>query len=150
MTPTDAGRISQLGSPQEIYRSPKNRFVAAFIGESNLYRAQVGHDGLALCDGGASIKAPSSAPGAGETIGLLLRPERVRRLLADERADNVFTGAVSEVVYLGETVKYRLQTELGLEILVRWPFDKTGDLPTVGDRLSMGWDRDDMHWIPWS
>ncbi|MEO8280856.1 MAG: ABC transporter ATP-binding protein [Ideonella sp.] len=145
----DAGRISQLGSPQQIYRSPTNRFVAAFIGESNLYCAKIGVDGMALCEGGSSVALPSTAPAAGETIGLLLRPERVRHLRTDERADNMFNGVVTELVYLGETVKYRLRTDLGLEVLVRWPFGKTGDAPAVGDRLNLGWDRDDMHWIPW-
>ena len=81
-----AGRIEQLGTPEEIYAHPVNWFVADFVGESNLFRGRLGADGagkpLALMDGGARIAVPPSPFAPGSEVGVLVRPERPR-LLAD-------------------------------------------------------------------
>ena len=146
----DAGRIAQLGTPQEIYRLPVNRFVAGFIGESNLFRARVVAADSAEIDGGARVRLPAGAPGAGADIGLLLRPERATLLSAGEAADVTLACKVGEIVYLGETIKYRLQADGGLEVIVRWPVRAAGSNLAVGDRVTVGWGRDDMHWIHWS
>ena len=75
--------MSQLGPPQEIYRRPANRFVADFIGESNLFRARVVAGRHAELERGRRVALPEGAPDAGTEIGLLLRPERPRRLHGD-------------------------------------------------------------------
>jgi putative spermidine/putrescine transport system ATP-binding protein len=147
----DAGKLSQLGSPQEIYRQPANRFVADFIGESNLFRARVVADGHAELARGQRMPMPDGAPAAGTDVGLLLRPERPRRL-AGETADAVMSGRVVEIIYLGETVKYRIEDAHGVQLIVRWPYLTVarGQPIALGDALTVGWDRDDMHWIHWS
>jgi len=146
----EGGRISQLGTPQEIYRLPVNRFVASFIGESNLYHAKVDADDCAEIEGGARMRLPSGAPGAGSDIGLLLRPERARRLSSGQSTDITLASTVSEIVYLGETIKYRLKADAGLDVVVRWPFRASDETLELGDRVTVGWDRDDIHWIHWS
>ena len=143
----DAGRLSQLGSPQEIYRRPANRFVADFIGESNLFRARVLADGRAELESGLQVPLPDDAPAPGSDIGLLLRPERPRRA-ADGHA--LFDGRVVEIVYLGETVKYRLEDTKGVHLIVRWPYTGRDRPLAIGDALRVGWDREDLHWIPWT
>jgi len=143
----EAGRLSQLGSPQEIYRRPANRFVADFIGESNLFRARVVADGHAELESGLRIPLPDGAPGPGSDIGLLLRPERPKRA-ADGNA--LFDGRIVEIVYLGETVKYRIEDAGGVQLIVRWPYAGREPPLAHGDALRVGWDRDDLHWIPWT
>ena len=143
----EAGRLSQLGSPQEIYRRPANRFVADFIGESNLFRARVVAGGYAELESGLRIPLPDGAPGPGSDIGLLLRPERPKRA-ADGNA--LFDGRIVEIVYLGETVKYRIEDAGGVQLIVRWPYGGREPPLAHGDALRVGWDRDDLHWIPWT
>jgi len=143
----EAGRLSQLGSPQEIYGRPANRFVADFIGESNLFRARVVADGHAELESGLRIPLPDGAPGPGSDIGLLLRPERPKRA-ADGNA--LFDGRIVEIVYLGETVKYRIEDAGGVQLIVRWPYAGREPPLAHGDALRVGWDRDDLHWIPWT
>jgi ABC-type Fe3+/spermidine/putrescine transport system ATPase subunit len=147
----ESGQIVQLGTPLEIYRRPVNRFVATFIGESNLYRAKVLPDGRAELESGMRLRLPDGAPPAGTDIGLLLRPERPRPAgqAAMQDADAALSGAVSEVVYLGDTVKYRIQGDAGTDLVVRWPFHGHEQPHAVGERVSVNWDRRDMHWIHW-
>jgi len=145
----EGGRLSQLGSPQDIHSRPANRFVAAFIGESNLFRARIVDGNHAELERGLRIALPEGAPGAGTDIALILRPERPRRLQG-ERADASLSGRVVDVVYLGETVKYRIEDEHGAQITVRWPYPAHDAPLALGEALTVGWDRNDMHWIPWS
>ena len=144
------GRIVQLGTPPEIYRRPVNRFVAGFIGESNLFHARVAGSGMAVLDDGTRLALPDGAPPDGTEIGVLLRPERPKPVGDAKAADSVFSGAVVETVYLGETVKYRIRLDPGIEVIVRWPFREAADALNVGDRVTLGWNRDDLHLVDWS
>jgi len=141
------GRIEQVGSPAELYDTPASRFVADFIGESNLFRARVVAGGYAELESGLRIPLPDGAPGPGSDIGLLLRPERPKRA-ADGNA--LFDGRIVEIVYLGETVKYRIEDAGGVQLIVRWPYGGREPPLAHGDALRVGWDRDDLHWIPWT
>jgi len=146
----DAGRIAQLGSPHDIYQRPATRFVANFIGESNLFKARITGPGTAQFEGGIAVPLPSGAPTHGSDIGLMLRPERPRRLAPGETAAVTLSGTVNEIVYLGETIKYRVRDSRGIEAIVRWPF-RPGDQPLAsGSPVTIGWDANDMHWFPWS
>ena len=146
------GSIVQIGTPQEIYARPVDRFVGDFIGESNLFRARATQRGVAVLDGhGASIRIPQAeAPEADAEIGVLIRPERPRLLAGGGRMDNVFSGTIDELIYLGESVKYRIQLEQGMALVVRWPFKREGDALNVGDRVTVGWSADDVHIVSWS
>jgi spermidine/putrescine ABC transporter ATP-binding subunit len=146
----EQGRIVQLGTPQEVYRRPASRFVAGFIGESNLFHARVVAPGDAVLDAGIRLPLPAGPPPEGAEIGVMLRPERPRPVTDRGAADSVFAGEVVETVYLGETVKYRIRLDPGLEIVVRWPFREAGDSLQVGDRTTVGWKREDLHVVAWS
>jgi spermidine/putrescine ABC transporter ATP-binding subunit len=152
------GRIEQLGTPPEIYRSPASRFVADFIGESNLFRGRVGiaENGIAevRLESGPMLRLRVPAGDRvihyGADIGLVLRPERPRPIEAGAAADNRIAGTVVETVYLGESIKYRLACAGGLSLLVRWPMPASGAALPVGAAVELGWSADDMHAVAWS
>lgn len=144
------GRIAQLGTPQEIYQTPVDRFVAGFIGESNLLHARADDAGqAATLEDGTRIALP---PGAhtGRDIGILLRPERARYLKEGDRADTRIDATITEIVYLGETTKYRLRTRSGVELIVRWPLGAAGHALAMNEPVAIGWDRNDIHVIQWT
>ena len=145
------GSIVQIGTPQEIYARPVDRFVGDFIGESNLFRARATGPGTAVIEGtGVTLRIPDAGLAPDAEIGLLVRPERPRPVQADGRADNVFAGTIDELIYLGESVKYSIRLDGGVSLVVRWPFKREGDALAVGDRVTVGWSADDVHLVTWS
>lgn len=95
----DKGRVLQVGTPSEIYESPVNRTVAAFIGETNFLAADAADTGLRLGDGQV-LQAPTPLRGA---VTLAIRPERVHLDPAGE-----LEGVVEDVVYVGTDTVYHL------------------------------------------
>jgi iron(III) transport system ATP-binding protein len=108
------GRISQLGTPQEIYDRPGDPFVADFIGSSNFLKGKVdgGTDGQVLVElqGGQKITALSGKKFApGEQVLVALRPERLG-LHATRPANghNVLQATITGRSYLGARTLYQL------------------------------------------
>ena len=116
------GRIEQVGTPDELYEFPVNRFVADFLGESNFIRgtwaAPASPGGIAAlqAEGGLLARVPPgrATSGVQGTAGLLaIRPEKLRLELIGASASEVdgeqgVTGVVSEVIYSGATTQYRV------------------------------------------
>ncbi|MEX2629563.1 MAG: ABC transporter ATP-binding protein [Tistlia sp.] len=148
-----AGRIEQLGTPREIYARPANRFVADFIGESNLFRGRVTaiEDGLLVIETreGETLRAEARGGLApGDAVNALIRPERPRQAASGKGAGpNLFEGVVKEVVYLGESEKYRVTLPSGLEVLLRWPGRGEDQVRPEGARLAFRLDPHDLHVI---
>ena len=94
-----AGRIEQIGAPRDIYRRPRNRFVAEFIGETNLFPVTVdrveGGTALARTAEGLELLLPASGRKPGEAITAILRPTDFTL------ADKGIPGTVRSAVYLG-------------------------------------------------
>src|SRR6185295_3064289 len=136
---------------EDIYAHPVNWFVADFVGESNLIRGRLMADAagkpFALIDGGTRIGVPSSAFALGSEVGVLVRPERPRLLADGQSADNVVRGRIVEVIYVGESVKYRVRIDATHELLVRWPFRERGGTLIAGDEVTVGWSVSDVHLV---
>ncbi|MGE0007644.1 MAG: ABC transporter ATP-binding protein [Parvibaculaceae bacterium] len=106
----DRGRVQQTGSPEEIYKSPANVFVAGFIGEMNFIDIDALHgEGGTICAADTGIgRFHVSVPGNAQACStrgshkLAIRPERCR-ISAGSRADlaNSVTGRISNVVFTG-------------------------------------------------
>jgi spermidine/putrescine ABC transporter ATP-binding subunit len=140
------GIIEQLGDPRAIYASPVNRFVADFIGESNLLHARIdGNVRSATLDNGVAVPLPREAA-SGAEIGLLVRPEAIE--LAPEADAAGFPGVIDEVVYLGSTLKYFVRLDNGLKLLARRNFTG-GAVPGRGDRVRAAWSAADVHLVRW-
>jgi putative spermidine/putrescine transport system ATP-binding protein len=108
----NAGRIEQIDSPSVIYDTPRTRFVAQFIGETNLIEADV----INVRDGKATIAlrndlvaqvqaVPELAKG--QRAWFSLRPERMR-LGADPTRDNALTMTIVDCIYHGDHMRVQL------------------------------------------
>ncbi|HVE17079.1 MAG TPA: TOBE domain-containing protein, partial [Chthoniobacterales bacterium] len=107
----------QIGDPQTVYRRPKSKIVADFIGETNFIEGKVldsTADGAARVETSLGIfhgVVSDSAwrPLTGESATLSVRPECWRIELA-KPAQNAASGRIGESIYLGEVAQYEFQT----------------------------------------
>jgi putative spermidine/putrescine transport system ATP-binding protein len=108
----NGGRIEQLDTPQGIYDSPRSRFVAQFIGETNLMEGTVAAlNGTTaetvLNDGVTRLVVPAGDRKIGERIAISLRPERIA-LHSEAKAANALPVAVADAVYHGDHLRLQL------------------------------------------
>jgi iron(III) transport system ATP-binding protein len=107
------GVIMQVGSPREIYERPRSRFVADFIGRTNLLEAKVleaaGEGLYRLATAVGELHASCVDPlKPGDGVAVSIRPEDIE--LSEERlqGSNVCTATVSLKVFLGDTVDFQV------------------------------------------
>jgi spermidine/putrescine transport system ATP-binding protein len=119
------GVIEHLGSPREIYEHPATRFVAGFIGTSNLLTGRVSR----LTGGTAVIEVSPEERivvpvgqrpcGQGDEIEVTVRPEKIALSLAQPvSAGCALRGTVAEVVYLGTSTNFIITTSTGADVVV--------------------------------
>ena len=129
------GRVQQVGTAREIYEAPLNRFVADFIGETNLLPVDVESvsEGLATLTlpGGHRITCPSASTTTGRHH-LSIRPERVT---ISERAD--LTATVDRVVYLGTDLQVIAHLDGGQPVTVRLQNAARTTPPGPGQRIGL-------------
>ena len=119
-----AGEIRQVGTPHEIYEAPVDRFVANFIGETNVLDVTVQRrpDGAYTCrlSNGAVFpcQATGTPPEDGATAHVLIRPERLS-FVAAEQGDRGLTGMIDQTVYLGTDIQYGVRLDGGPDVMVR-------------------------------
>ena len=104
-----AGRIQQVGAPEEIYEMPVNRFVADFIGGSNLIPGKVvAQDRIGVAALG-ELPVLTEGRAAGEDVTLCIRPERIT--LRPAAGDGAALGPmrVADRTYLGSAVAFHLR-----------------------------------------
>lgn len=110
----NGGRILQIGTPEEIYERPAERFVADFIGDANLIEAtQIAATRYRLASG-IEVEAPEG-PGSGRPVTLVVRPERTR---LDPAGDGDLPATVEQVVYEGGDTTYHVVLAQGERLRV--------------------------------
>ncbi|HUQ75142.1 MAG TPA: ABC transporter ATP-binding protein [Burkholderiales bacterium] len=150
----NAGRIEQLGSPREVYETPRNQFVADFIGSTNFVSGSVGG-----ADAEAGFYVIRSELGElkargldtlvqGEQVVLSIRPEDIELTETKPQGANVYQGTVDQKVFLGESVDFQvrlgsralqsrahpsLRTPVGQAIFVRIDPEKCVALKASGE-----------------
>jgi len=109
------GRIVQEATPREIYRSPATKFVANFVGRTNILEARVlgrGGGAVRLDTHAGQITARSPADlRSHEKVSLSIRPEDVRltrEMPSGDDRTSVLAGRVETVLFLGESVEYHV------------------------------------------
>ena len=139
-------RIAQIGGPEEIYEHPTSRFVAGFIGESNLLQAKGSALNGEICHlslGGQKIEAPACAGiEPGREVALVVRPERV---LVAEEAEALggikLTARVIDQSFQGSIIRYRL--DLAGQTLVAEVSNRAGrPMPQPDAQIPVSWNSD--------
>ena len=131
-----AGRVEQLGTPEELYERPATRFVADFIGTTNLLRGTVDPDGSIRLDSGDRTRVAHDGLDVGSTIEISVRPESISLVPAE--AIGAIPGVVEQAAYLGTNVAYQVRTAGGLVLSVLAP--KTGIRLPVGSDVAVTWE----------
>lgn len=116
----NAGRVEQIGSASEIYYRPATRFVAEFIGETNIVSANIlsRKDGIAECEieGGLRVVADDNPDVPGSPVLLSLRPEKIRLTHDHPGGTNVFSAKVATELFKGAVDDLTITTDSGLEL----------------------------------
>ena len=142
------GLIEHLGTPRDIYERPANRFVAGFIGTSNVLTGEVSKitDGNAvvvvspdeqvIVPAGERTMAPSSR------IEITVRPEKISISAGrPDSAGSVLRGTVTEVVYLGTSTTFTVRTTTGADMLVFQQNAASSSSDAArGDSVWLSWD----------
>ena len=144
----EGGRLLQVGSAEDLYERPGNRFVADFIGQTNLIDATVADDSMIVLGNGSKVKADSEF-GAGTKVAMSLRPEAISigprgQVPSEHRADSL-DGVVATATYLGHALDYHVNVDW-IDLEVRAPAAAGDQRFKAGDEVSVWWNRDSS-WV---
>lgn len=121
----NAGKVLQVGSPQQIYENPVTEFVARFIGEANIFQGTVlsreGTLNVMEAEGYDEIFVDDEYPVApGDRITATIRPEKIRISNDIPKGEhlNVLKGVVEEPIYSGFQTKYVVRVEGGSRVTI--------------------------------
>lgn len=140
----DAGRVRQVADPATLYETPRDRFVADFIGQTNVISGiarSVGPERVTLrTPGGAEVEAALQSGvevEEGAEIHAAVRPEKLR---FGPEGDNAVFARVSQAVYLGSSTNYILDLPGGERLTLQQQnaHDATGS--KAGDEVWVAWD----------
>ena len=134
----NAGRVEQLGTPEELYERPRSRFVADFMGTTNLMRG-VAEAGAVRLATGELVTADVGGMAAGSPVELSIRPESVRFTAAG--APGAVDACVEQAAYLGTSLSYLVRTPGGLGLSVLVP--KGATRMPVGSDVAVTWTAED-------
>ncbi|PZX19868.1 putative spermidine/putrescine transport system ATP-binding protein [Palleronia aestuarii] len=129
------GEVRQIGSQQELYERPVDRFVASFVGRSSFLRGRLA-DGILRTEGGLEVRCSDGPNGP---AAVAIRPERVTVAREAPSAENVFPGEVEHVSYLGGSIDVRVRLSPKDVVVAQMPNVEGGWLPQAGDRVHAGW-----------
>ncbi|HEX6079905.1 MAG TPA: ABC transporter ATP-binding protein [Methylomirabilota bacterium] len=150
----EAGRVQQVGRPEEVYRRPATAFVARFLGRANFLAGRVaeavaGGTVVALDAGGLSVlAAPRLELTPGQPVRAVVRQEAIR-LAAEPPAPgrpNHFAGIVIFHAFAGQAHHYVVQLAGGRELEVAAP-GAAAPVPR-GARVAVEWSPDDVILLP--
>ncbi|QDQ00564.1 ABC transporter ATP-binding protein [Lysinibacillus fusiformis] len=147
----DNGDVKQIGTPQEIYNRPLNRFVADFIGETNLIEATVedinGDDiqaktvnGL-IFTGRKQHSSPALTHMIGDKVFISIRPESVNL----GPGENELIGKISFVEFTGISVNYIVDfKEFALKVMI---INTNGQLKQIGEDITLHIAHDSLYFL---
>jgi putrescine transport system ATP-binding protein len=145
----DRGKVMQVGTPSEIYEFPQSRFIADFIGTTNLFEGTVS----AIESGRIRVTSPEAGGDllvddlgrvtAGQRVWVALRPEKIRLSKTPPVGDriNQLQGVVWELGYLGNRSTYRVKMSSGKVLTVLAQNDQHTSQWSIdwSDEVYMSW-----------
>jgi spermidine/putrescine transport system ATP-binding protein len=138
------GLVEQLATPREVYERPATRFVADFIGTTNIIAgvARDTGDGDAVLELGAGsrVVVPMDGRPVADEVVVTVRPEKIALSTSRVDADCMVSGRVAEVVYQGTFTAYAVDTPHGERLLChRLNLEDASDVAIVGDQVWLTW-----------
>ncbi|MDK3017727.1 ABC transporter ATP-binding protein [Pseudodonghicola sp. IC7] len=139
------GRIQQLAPPDELYESPKNSFVAQFIGENNTLEGVVkeisGEHAVVQLDGGGLIDCkPVNVTEVGQRTKVSIRPERVEvnkdRL---QEGAHLLKAEVKEFIYMGDVFRTRISVAGNDDFIIKSRNAPDQIRLKPGEQVEIGW-----------
>ena len=136
-----AGKMVQVGTPNEIYTAPKSKFVSEFIGDVNVLPvAMVSADRARSEQFGADFVVPTP-PNGFHTGHLVVRPEFLRLLENGAGAQNVLVGRLYNEYALGSRIQY--QVRVGDQVFIAERLRQQAFAGRLDDEVRIGWDAKD-------
>jgi spermidine/putrescine transport system ATP-binding protein len=138
------GEVQQVADPTTLYESPRNRFVANFIGQTNVFSGTVesvnGERVTLRTRGGVRIEAVTREENGvevGAQAQATVRPEKVR---FGSAGDNVSNAEIRQIVYLGVSTQYIAELSDGTPLVLYQQNIQDSAGPGVGEEVSVAWD----------
>jgi spermidine/putrescine transport system ATP-binding protein len=138
------GKVQQVADPTTLYESPRNRFVANFIGQTNVFSGTVEsviRERVTLrTRGGARIESVTHEHDdveVGAEAQAAVRPEKVR---FGSVGDNVSTAGIRQIIYLGVSTQYIAELPDGATLVLYQQNAHHSAGPSVGEEVSVAWD----------
>lgn len=109
------GRLIQLGTPRELYEAPVDAYVAAFVGQSNLWPGKIASNGFVDTPFG-SLACETKGKSTGDAVTVFVRPERIAPLFGSTKMDGPghFAGTVAADRFLGPVRRIDLDVAGGV------------------------------------
>ncbi|MFD8385501.1 ABC transporter ATP-binding protein [Streptomyces sp. NPDC059679] len=150
------GRVTQLGTPEEIYQAPASASIASFLGVTNIYpvKPSASSRHVELTDHSVTLRAATSPPDGPSSV--CIRPEDVQVGLAPsapaasadrDGTTNSFAGTVDVAVFQGSSIRCKVTTDSGLRIEAICPPPATGHL-SHGARVMVRIDPERVKVVP--
>jgi spermidine/putrescine transport system ATP-binding protein len=151
------GRYEQLGDPESLYERPTTRFVASFLGVSNLLAATItGRDGeyaSARLEPDIPIRVPTALVEGLSAVSIGVRPEKIRLTepaTAAPAGHNRLTGVVRDASYLGVSTQYQVEARSGTLTVYEQNVERAtkAELWARGDEVQLTWSPDHSFVVP--
>ena len=142
-----SGGIVQDGTPQDIYRNPRTRFVAEFIGETNLLTAEASEGKISVRT--LDLRIPNGSSVTGD-VSLSIRPEHLRLDVGEEAAEAgrlSVGGELLDSIFLGSLYRHLVRLADGSILTVEELATDDRD-DAIGSRVRVSWSVGDMAILP--
>jgi spermidine/putrescine transport system ATP-binding protein len=136
-----SGQLVQVGTPNEIYSAPKDKFVSEFMGDVNVLAVSMNGSRKITADSFDKTFAVASIPDAFSKGHLVIRPEFVRFVDQPKDADNVLTGKLYNEYALGSRIQY--QVRIGENVFIVEKLRQHSSNLKLDQTVLIGWDAKD-------
>ncbi|WP_338021133.1 ABC transporter ATP-binding protein [Bacillus piscicola] len=137
------GKIEQMGLPDEIYEKPATKFVADFIGETNLFEGTVMDANPSFATmkcGGRHISIPNTGNfSKNERVYMSIRPEKIHVSAQAGEEDNLLSATLKDEIYIGSVTKIIGEFPDGQKVIAHGSRDILKSC-TRGDQLYLHWE----------
>jgi spermidine/putrescine transport system ATP-binding protein len=136
------GKVQQVADPPTLYELPRNRFVADFIGQTNVFSGTVESvSGKRITLSTPSGKVEATAREAEVEVGseahATVRPEKIR---FGSEGDNVSTARIQQLIYLGVSTQYIAELPDGEKLVLYQQNSREDANPEIGEKVAVVWD----------